>query len=95
LPEPDKYRGGCLQPTIRLSMGSLMEELEKGLRELRSLQLRRKNNNINQLDPQNSQGLNHQPKSTHGGTNGSKHICSRGWPCWTSVGREALDPMKA
>jgi hypothetical protein len=31
--------------------------------------------------PQNSQGLNHQPKSTHGGTHGSSHICSRGWPC--------------
>jgi hypothetical protein len=27
---------------------------------------------------QNSQGLNHQPKSTHGGTHGSSHIYSRG-----------------
>ena len=22
VPEPDKYRGGCLQPTIKLSVGS-------------------------------------------------------------------------
>jgi hypothetical protein len=33
--EPDKYRGGCSQATIGLSMGSKMEELEKGLKELR------------------------------------------------------------
>ena len=32
LPEPDKYRGGCPQPTIGLSTGTLMEELEKGLK---------------------------------------------------------------
>jgi hypothetical protein len=30
------------------------------------------------------------PKSTHGGTQGAGHICDRGWPCWTSVGAEAL-----
>ena len=35
LPEPDNYRGGCLQPTIWLSMGSPEEKLEKGLKELR------------------------------------------------------------
>jgi hypothetical protein len=45
--------------------------------------------------PQCSQGSNHQPKSTHGGTHGSSHICSRGWPCGTSMGGEALGPMKA
>jgi hypothetical protein len=44
---------------------------------------------------QSTQGLNHQPKSTHGGTHGSSHICSRGWPCWTSLGRGALGPVKA
>ena len=31
---------------------------------------------------------------THGGTHGSNHICSRGWPCQTSVGGEALGPVK-
>ena len=32
---PDKYRGRCLQATIRLNTGSPMEELEKGLKELK------------------------------------------------------------
>ena len=36
-----------------------------------------------------SQGLNHQPESTHGSVHGSNQICSRGWPC------QALVPMKA
>jgi hypothetical protein len=35
LPEPDIYRGGCSQSTIRLSMGFPMEELERGLKELK------------------------------------------------------------
>jgi hypothetical protein len=34
LPELDMHRGRCLQPTIGLSMGSPMEELEKGVKEL-------------------------------------------------------------
>ena len=34
LSEPYKYRGRCLQTTIRLSEGSLIEDLEKGLKEL-------------------------------------------------------------
>jgi len=32
---------------------------------------------------------------THGGTHGSSHIGSRGWPCWTSLGEEAHGPVKA
>jgi hypothetical protein len=40
--------------------------------------------------PQSSQGLNHQPKNTHG----SSHICSRGWPYRASMGGEALGPVK-
>ena len=39
-----------------------------------------------------SWGLDHQPKSTHGATHGAGYICGRGWPCWTSVGGEALRP---
>jgi hypothetical protein len=35
------------------------------------------------------------PKSTRDETHGSSHIYSRGWPCWTSIGREALGPGKA
>ena len=43
---------------------------------------------------QSSQGLNHQPKSTHGGTHGSSCICSKGWPCLASMGGEGLGPVK-
>jgi hypothetical protein len=32
---PDKYRGRCSQPTIVLSTGSPVEELKKGLKELK------------------------------------------------------------
>jgi hypothetical protein len=45
--------------------------------------------------PQSSQGLNHQPKKTHGGTHGSSFICSRGWLSKTSLVGEALGPVKA
>jgi hypothetical protein len=44
---------------------------------------------------QSFQGLNHQPKSTHGGTHGSSRICSRGWSCRASMGEEALGSVKA
>jgi len=43
--------------------------------------------------PQNSQGLNHQPKSTHGGIHGPAAYV-RGWPSWASIGGEALGPVK-
>jgi hypothetical protein len=39
--------------------------------------------------------MNHQPKRTNGGTHGSSHIGSRGWSYRTSMGGEALGPMKA
>jgi hypothetical protein len=55
----------------------------------------RKNNNVNQPDPQSSQGLNHQPKNTHGGSHGSIHICSRGWPCQALIAGEAFGLVKA
>jgi hypothetical protein len=45
--------------------------------------------------PQSSQGLNHQPRSTHGGTDGFSCIGSRGWPCWASMRGEAFGPVKA
>jgi hypothetical protein len=35
LPVPDKYRCGCLKPTIGLSRGTPMEELVEGLKELK------------------------------------------------------------
>jgi len=54
----------------------------------------RKNNNITRHPP-SFQGLNHQPKNTHGWTHGSSYICSRGWPFWASKKGEALGPVKA
>jgi hypothetical protein len=77
------------------SQGSPMEELDKWLKELKGFETHRKNNNTNQPDPRSFQGLNHQPKSTHGGTHGSSRICSRGYPYRTSVRWEALGPVKA
>jgi hypothetical protein len=44
---------------------------------------------------QSSQGLNHQPKSIHRGSNDSSCICSRGWPYQASMGEEALGPVEA
>ena len=43
--------------------------------------------------PESSQGLNNQPKKTHGETHGSSCIC-RGWPNRPSMGGEALGPVK-
>jgi hypothetical protein len=40
-------------------------------------------------------GINHQSKSTQGGTQGFSHICSRGWPCGISMRGEALGFEKA
>jgi hypothetical protein len=55
------------------------------------LQLPRRNNNYELTStPQSSLGLNHQSKKAHGGTRGS----SRGWPSWSSMGGEALGPVK-
>ena len=34
-------------------------------------------------------------KNAHGGTHGSNCICSRGWPSQSSMGEEALGPVKA
>jgi hypothetical protein len=42
---------------------------------------------------QSSEGLSHQPKSTHGGTHGYSCVFNRGWPCQTSVGGEAFGPV--
>jgi hypothetical protein len=47
------------------------------------------------MNSQSSQGLNHQPKSTHGKTHDSSCICSRGWPSRSSMGGETLGPVKA
>ena len=45
--------------------------------------------------PQSFQGLNHQRKSTHGGTHGSSCTHSRGLPYLASMGLEAIIPGEA
>jgi hypothetical protein len=68
-----------------------MEELEKGLKELRGFAApwREQQYQLARC-PESSQELDHQPKNTHGATHGSGHICGRAWSCWTSVGGEAF-----
>jgi hypothetical protein len=45
--------------------------------------------------PQSSLGLNHQSKKTHARNYGSSCICSREWPSQSSMGGEALGPVKS
>jgi hypothetical protein len=52
-----------------------------------SLQPHRRNNNMNQPVPPE---LSKTKPLTKEGTHGSSCICSREWPCWTSVGGMAL-----
>jgi hypothetical protein len=74
-------------------VGSPMEELEKGLKELRGFAAPWGEQECKPARPPGAPpGLVHQPKNTHGGTDGSGSICGRGWPCWTSVGGVALGP---
>jgi hypothetical protein len=72
-----------------------MEELEKRPKELKGFAPPKegRTTRTNQC-PQSSQGLNHQPKNTHGGTYGSSSICSRRQPCQLSMGGEAVGPVK-
>jgi hypothetical protein len=41
-----------------------------------------------------SQDLDQQQRGVQGGIHGSTYICSKEWPCLTSMGREALGPVK-
>jgi hypothetical protein len=88
VPEPDKHRGGCLQPTIGLTTGSPIEELEKGLEEL-------KNININLPDSPELPGTKAPTKSYTWSDTCLHLICSRGWHCLASLGGEALGPVNA
>jgi hypothetical protein len=92
LPEPDKYRGSS-QPIIGLSLGVLDEGIGEGTKgaEGACSPMEGATESTGQT-PQSSWGLDHQAKNAHGVTNGAGHIPGRGWPCWTSMGREALGP---
>jgi hypothetical protein len=91
LPEPDKYRGGSSQPTIRLSSGVPNGGVGEGTEEDEGVYspMEGATVSIGQTS-RSSRGPVHQPKNTHGVTHGAGHICGRGWSCRTSVGGEAL-----
>ena len=70
-----------------------MEQLEKGLKELRGFAVPWGGATVSTGQiTLSSQGLDHQPKTKYGGTHGSVCICGKGWPCWMSVGGAALGP---
>jgi hypothetical protein len=72
-----------------------MKESEKGPKELKEFTAPQEEQQYELAStPQRSQGLNHQPIKTHGGTHGSSYICIRGWPSWSSMGGEAICPVK-
>jgi len=74
-PDYGKYIGECQQQTTELSMGSLLKESEKGLKELEGAW-----DHIRTTMPTNQsfQGLSHYPKTIHGLTLDSDLIGSNG-----------------
>jgi hypothetical protein len=44
--------------------------------------------------PQSSQGLNHHPKNTHGGTHDFRYTCIRGWFYLSSMEGKTLGPAE-
>jgi hypothetical protein len=70
-----------------------MEKLKKAVIELRGFTAPWREQQCQLARPLWSHlRLNHQPKNTHEVTHATGHICGREWPCWTSVGGEALGP---
>ncbi|XP_063117741.1 iron-sulfur cluster transfer protein NUBPL isoform X6 [Rattus norvegicus] len=71
-PEYSKYRGECQHQTTELRTGPPLKESEKGLKELKGLEIPYEQNATNQ----SFQGLSHYPKTIHGLTLGSNCIGS-------------------
>ena len=92
---PEKYRSWGLQPSIGLSTGSPMEELEKGPQSWRGLQPHRRNINMNQSVCPELPGTKPPTKEYTIGTQDFSCTCSRGWTCGTSMGGESLGLVKA
>jgi len=72
-----------------------MEELEKGLKEMKGFAIHRKYHNINQPGPAKLPGTKPPIKEYTWRDPWLQRICSRGRPCQTSMGIEALGPVKA
>jgi hypothetical protein len=91
LPEPDKHRGRSSQPTILTPQGVLQGGVGEGTKGPKGVCSPMERATVSTSQTLcSSWRLNHQPNSTHGATHGTGHIRGRGWPCWTSVGRETL-----
>jgi hypothetical protein len=72
-----------------------MKELKKISKELKEFAAPKEEQQYELTSTtQSSLRLNHQAKKTCGWTQGSSCICSRRWHCWTSMGGEALGPVK-
>ena len=95
LPVPDKYRSGWSQPSIGQSTGFPNEGTRQSTQRAEGVCSPIRGITIwtNQY-LQSSLGLNYLSKTTHGGTHGSSCICSRVCPSWSSIGGEALCPVK-
>jgi hypothetical protein len=82
-----------MQSTIGLSIRSLMEEIEKGLKDLRGFAAPWWEQQYQEArTPGAPRNWTINKKNTHRETHGCGHICGSGWPCWTSVGGEDLGP---
>jgi hypothetical protein len=92
LPEPDIQRRKLVANHWIEYRGPWWRSCRRNWRSWGGLKTHGGSNSVNNLNPWSSQGLDHQPDNTHEVTHGTVHICGRGWPCWTSVGGEALGP---
>ena len=76
-----------MQPTIEVSTGTPVDELKKGLKELKEIAPHRKNNNFNQPELPESRA----PTKEYTRRDPQlQQYMSRGWFCWASVVEEAL-----
>jgi hypothetical protein len=77
---PGKYRSGCSQSSIGWNTGPPNEELEKVPKELKGSAT---------LQVEQQYELTNTPRAPV-----SCYICSRRWPSWPSLGKEATRSCK-
>jgi hypothetical protein len=81
VPEPGKYRGRCLQPTIRLRMGALNRGVsEKTERAEGVCNPIGRTTILTNQSLKSFQGLNYKQRRAHVETQDSSCICNRAWP---------------
>ena len=92
MPEPDKYRGRSSQPTIGLSSRVPYGGVGEGSEGAKGVCSPVEGATVSTGQTFELPGTGPPTKYTHGATHGPGHICGRGWPCWSSVGGEAVGP---